>query len=166
MAKVKRAPRGKSGVRRRDAARTDAAPLAAEDVRFLARDAALAALHRLAELARSDDERVALAASQELLNRAFGKSISAASEDQTNAPQPLVIRIVRFGAESADEPCRPIAGAKPGSIAGRAPPPAGHPCRRRMRRNWKRWHAAPGASAASSSCGRTASATIGTASMS
>ena len=81
-------------------------------MRLLARDAALAALNRLAELAKSDDERVALAASQELLNRAFGKSISAPSDDQGNAAQPLVIKIVRFGAEDADEPRLPAPGAK------------------------------------------------------
>src|SRR5262245_15280123 len=46
------------------------------DLRALARDAALAALKRLADLSRSEDERVALAATQELLNRAFGKATS------------------------------------------------------------------------------------------
>lgn len=75
------------------------------DVRVLARDAALAALTRLAELANSDDERVALAASQELLNRAFGKS-AAAADDQGGA-RPLVVRIVRFGADES------TAGAAP-----------------------------------------------------
>jgi hypothetical protein len=104
MTKAK-APRAKSGARRSDARRIGATPQAADDVRLLARDAALAALNRLAELAKSEDERVALAASQELLNRAFGKSISAASDDQSNAAQPLVIKIVRFGAEDVDEPC-------------------------------------------------------------
>ena len=66
----------------------------AGDLRLLARDAALAALRRLADLSRSEDERVALAATQELLNRAFGKaSATGATED---APQPLVIKIMRF----------------------------------------------------------------------
>jgi hypothetical protein len=105
MAKAKETARSRSGTRRSDTRRTGVTPQAGDDVRLLARDAALAALTRLAELAKSEDERVALAASQELLNRAFGKSVSAASDDQSNAAQPLVIKIVRFGAEENDEPC-------------------------------------------------------------
>jgi hypothetical protein len=66
------------------------------DLRLLARDAALAALKRLADLSRSEDERVALAATQELLNRAFGKA-SAAGVEETPATQPLIIKIVKFG---------------------------------------------------------------------
>ena len=68
----------------------------AADLRLLARDAALAALKRLADLSRSDDERIALAATQELLNRAFGKA-STAGSDEAPTVQPLVIRIVKFG---------------------------------------------------------------------
>ena len=68
----------------------------ATDLRVLARVAALAALRRLAEVSRSEDERVALAATQELLNRAFGKAQAAGAED-VPAMQPLVIKIVRFG---------------------------------------------------------------------
>ena len=66
------------------------------DLRLLARDAALAALKRLADLSRSEDERVALAATQELLNRAFGKASAAGAED-VPASQPLIIKIVKFG---------------------------------------------------------------------
>lgn len=66
------------------------------DPRLLARDAALAALKRLADLSRSEDERIALAATQELLNRAFGK-VPAAGAEETPAMQPLIIRIVKFG---------------------------------------------------------------------
>lgn len=65
------------------------------DLRLLARDAALAALKRLADLSRSEDERVALAATQELLNRAFGKA-SAAGAEEIPAAQPLIIKIVKF----------------------------------------------------------------------
>jgi hypothetical protein len=65
------------------------------DLRLLARDAALAALKRLADLSRSEDERIALAATQELLNRAFGKA-SAGGSEKTPAMQPLVIKIVKF----------------------------------------------------------------------
>ncbi|WP_119301331.1 hypothetical protein [Dongia deserti] len=68
----------------------------AADLRLLAHDAALAALKRLADLSRSEDERVALAASQELLNRAFGKASAAGAED-TPATRPLIIKIVKFG---------------------------------------------------------------------
>lgn len=77
------------------------------DLRLLARDAALAALTRLSELARSEDERVALAATQELLNRAFGKASSAGTEDPP-ATRPLIIKIVRFGESGA-----------PGFVGGR-----------------------------------------------
>lgn len=66
------------------------------DLRLLARDAALAALKRLADLSRSEDERVALAATQELLNRAFGKASATGAADDAPAGQPLVIKIVRF----------------------------------------------------------------------
>jgi hypothetical protein len=81
------------------AARDRVAGKAAEpaaDLRLLARDAALAALKRLADLSRSEDERVALAATQELLNRAFGKA-SAGGTEEAPATQPLVIKIVKFG---------------------------------------------------------------------
>jgi hypothetical protein len=66
------------------------------DLRLLARDAALAALKRLADLSRSEDERVALAATQELLNRAFGKATTTGAADDVPASQPLIIKIVRF----------------------------------------------------------------------
>lgn len=65
-------------------------------LRSLARDAAIAALKRLSDLSRSEDERVALAATQELLNRAFGKASTGAGED-SGAGQPLIIKIVKFG---------------------------------------------------------------------
>jgi len=97
MARATRKARAGAAARRRETA-----PRSGDDVRALARDAAVAALTRLAELANSEDERVALAASQELLNRAFGKSPAAATDDQGGAAQPLVIRIIRFGAEAPD----------------------------------------------------------------
>ncbi len=74
----------------------------AADLRLLARDAALKALKRLAELSRSEDERVALAATQELLNRAFGK-VSAVGAEETPAAQSLIIRIVKFGETAGAE---------------------------------------------------------------
>jgi len=87
-AKRPRSARGQGG-RKGDA--TEAA-----DLRVLARDAALAALKRLADLSRSEDERVALAATQELLNRAFGKVSATGNAEEPPAHQPLVVRIVRF----------------------------------------------------------------------
>lgn len=70
--------------------------LEAADLRLLARDAGLTALKRLADLSRSEDERVALAATQELLNRAFGK-VSAVGTEELPAAQRLIIKIVKFG---------------------------------------------------------------------
>lgn len=75
---------------------TDRAPRKDADLRLLARDAALAALKRLGDLSRSEDERVALAATQELLNRAFGKASGAGAADEAPAGRPLVVKIVRF----------------------------------------------------------------------
>lgn len=88
-------------VKRPRATRADRAPPkgAADpaDLRLLARDAALAALKRLADLSRSEDERVALAATQELLNRAFGKAAATSAVEDVPASRTLVIKIVRFG---------------------------------------------------------------------
>ncbi len=93
-AKRPKTARGIAGSRKTGAAdgqKTDAA-----DLRVLARDAALAALKRLADLSRSEDERVALAATQELLNRAFGKAMAAGGEE-VPASRALIIKIVKFG---------------------------------------------------------------------
>ena len=86
------APNGRKSTRADRATRKGAA---GADLRLLARDAALAALKRLADLSRSEDERVALAATQELLNRAFGKAATGTA-DESPAGQSLVIKIVRF----------------------------------------------------------------------
>lgn len=83
--------------------RSSAAPTEAADLRMLARDAALAALKRLADLSRSDDERVALAATQELLNRAFGKAAAPGAGEDATASRPLIVKIVRFGAVETNE---------------------------------------------------------------
>jgi hypothetical protein len=87
--------------RKRNAAAGKATDVA--DLRLLARDAALAALKRLSDLSRSEDERVALAATQELLNRAFGKA-SAAGTEEMPATQPLIIKIVKFGGSDETTP--------------------------------------------------------------
>lgn len=80
-----------------------AAPKETADLRMLARDAALAALKRLADLSRSEDERVALAATQELLNRAFGKAAATGTGEDAAVSRPLIVKIVRFGEVAADE---------------------------------------------------------------
>ncbi|MGH6890721.1 MAG: hypothetical protein ACREEP_00525 [Dongiaceae bacterium] len=93
---TKRPKTGREDRRSGNARRKAANGADAADLRLLARDAALTALKRLSDLARSEDERVALAATQELLNRAFGKASVAGAEDAP-ATQPLVVKIVRFG---------------------------------------------------------------------
>lgn len=80
-----------------------AAPKETADLRTLARDAALAALKRLADLSRSEDERVALAATQELLNRAFGKAAASGAGEEAAGSRPLIVKIVRFGEVEAEE---------------------------------------------------------------
>ena len=89
-------PRTTRANRLADKSAGDKGVVDAADLRLLARDAALAALKRLADLSRSEDERVALAATQELLNRAFGKASASGAAEETPASQPLVIKIVRF----------------------------------------------------------------------
>ena len=84
---------GSRGARNGSAAGKTVGPT---DLRVLARRAALAALERLTALSQSEDERVALAASQELLNRAFGKT-SGTAADEAAAARPLIVKIVRFG---------------------------------------------------------------------
>lgn len=88
--------RGYRASRQTEAAAQD---IVNSDLRSLARDAALAALKRLSDLSRSEDERVALAATQELLNRAFGKASTGAGED-CGSTQPLIIKIVKFAESS------------------------------------------------------------------
>jgi hypothetical protein len=63
------------------------------DIRALAKERSLHAFRRIVELIDSDDERVALAAAKEVLDRAWGKA-SAADED--GGGRPVTINIVRF----------------------------------------------------------------------
>ena len=98
--KTSRSGRGQRGSRKSNAGIAGTAKTV--DLRLLAREAALAALRRLADLSRSDDERIALAATQELLNRAFGKASAAGADEQTGA-QPLIVKIVRFGDSESDK---------------------------------------------------------------
>ncbi len=109
------APRKQAGGKRRSGKTTP--PHSGEEMRALARAAALSAISRLTALSNSEDERVALAATQELLNRAFGK-ITAAAGDEAGAPAPpLVVKILRFGDEGTD---LGVAEGKPRQAGGAA----------------------------------------------
>jgi hypothetical protein len=52
-------------------------PKVVGEIRELARQHAPAAFKRICDLVESDDERIALAASQEILNRAYGRPVQA-----------------------------------------------------------------------------------------
>ena len=56
-------------------------PRIVREIQELARSAAPAAFARVVALANSPDERVALAASQEILNRAYGKPVMQVNSD-------------------------------------------------------------------------------------
>ncbi len=56
-------------------------PRIVQEIQELARSAAPAAFERVVALMNSDDERIALAASQEILNRAFGKPMVSVQSD-------------------------------------------------------------------------------------
>jgi hypothetical protein len=56
-------------------------PRIVQEIQELARSAAPAAFARVVALVNSDDERIALAASQEILNRAYGKPVMQVNSD-------------------------------------------------------------------------------------
>jgi hypothetical protein len=56
-------------------------PRIVQEIQELARSAAPAAFERVVALMNSDDERIALAASQEILNRAYGKPLMQVQSD-------------------------------------------------------------------------------------
>jgi hypothetical protein len=56
-------------------------PRIVQEIQDMARSAAPAAFARVVALANSPDERVALAASQEILNRAYGKPLQQVNSD-------------------------------------------------------------------------------------
>jgi hypothetical protein len=66
-------------------------PKGASEIRELARQYVPAALVRISELVRSQDERVALAAAQEILNRVFGKALQSIESVEGNDTQILNI---------------------------------------------------------------------------
>ena len=63
-------------------------------MRELARELGLRAIKKLEELMASKDERVALAASNAILDRGYGKSATADGDGA--ADEPLTVQIVRF----------------------------------------------------------------------
>ena len=66
-----------------------------EDVKALARQHSKAALNRIVELISSSDERVAIMAAKEVLDRAYGKAKPADDEDD-NAKKNVTINILRY----------------------------------------------------------------------
>ena len=69
-------------------------PKVAAEARELARQHGPRALERLVELIESDDERVALMAAKEILDRAYGKPVPRADEDDGESP--ATVKVVRF----------------------------------------------------------------------
>ena len=69
-------------------------PKVPEDVKALARANSKRAMQRVIELMESDDERVALMAAKELLERAWGK---AAPAEESDDKRTLTINIVKHG---------------------------------------------------------------------
>ena len=74
-------------------------PKSNEHVRNIARSNSVRAVERLIELIESDDERVALTAAKEVLDRAFGKPKPDVADDK----EQLSIRIVQFSENRAGE---------------------------------------------------------------
>ncbi len=70
-------------------------PKIVNEIRDLARGHSVTAFDRVIELMASADERIALAASQEILNRAYGRPPQAVTGEDGEGP--LIVQIVRFG---------------------------------------------------------------------
>lgn len=70
-------------------------PKVVNEIRDLARTHSPTAFERVVKLMGSQDERIALAASQEILNRAYGKPPQAVTGEDGEGP--LIVQIVRFG---------------------------------------------------------------------
>ena len=65
------------------------------EIERLAKDKSKRALERIIELVESDDERIALAAAKEVLDRAFGKARQVEAEDDGSS-KALTINIIRY----------------------------------------------------------------------
>jgi hypothetical protein len=73
-----------------------------EDVRALARKNTKKAMERIVELIESDDERVALMAAKEVLDRAYGKP--KASDDDKADKRSVTINIVKLHGDRDNAP--------------------------------------------------------------
>lgn len=67
-------------------------PKALADIVALARSHAPNAFFRVVQLVEADDPRVALAAAQEVLNRAYGKPAQAMTGEGGEGPVEMVVR--------------------------------------------------------------------------
>lgn len=65
------------------------------EIELLAKDKSKRALERIIELVESDDERIALMAAKEVLDRAFGKARQVEAEDDGSS-KALTINIIRY----------------------------------------------------------------------
>jgi hypothetical protein len=75
-----------------------------EDVRALARKHGVAAFNRIVELIDSDDERVAMMAAKEVLDRAYGKPKTAEDEDARKGS--VTVNIIRY--TDGSQPATPV----------------------------------------------------------
>ena len=73
-----------------------------EEIKALAKDRSKRALERIIELVESDDERIALMAAKEVLDRAWGKPKDAEDDD---GKRNLTINIVKFDSEAHAAKC-------------------------------------------------------------
>lgn len=71
-----------------------------DDVKLLARQHTKEAFNRIVELIQSDDERVAIMAAKEVLDRAYGKAKPMEDEDDT-AKKNVTINILRYTDQNA-----------------------------------------------------------------
>jgi hypothetical protein len=77
-------------------------PKVAAEIRSLAQQHGREAFERIVYLAASDDERIALAASQEILNRAYGKPPQAHAGEDGEGPVRHILEVVWVGRESKE----------------------------------------------------------------
>lgn len=76
-----------------------------DDIRVLARKHTKEAFERIVELIGSDDERVAIMAAKEVIDRAYGKAKPMEDEDETNKKN-ITINIVRYS--DRDQPAKQL----------------------------------------------------------
>ncbi len=67
-----------------------------EEIQSYISKAGIQALRRLEEFSRSEDEKIAFAATQEILNRAFGKAVALIPRSERNGEATPVIEIINY----------------------------------------------------------------------